>query len=191
MARIRTFIAVEIGDAIRDAAVALQRQLARAGASAKWVEPQNIHVSLLFLGDVEELDLVPICRAVKEVAAREPAFPLSVSGVGAFPNARRPKVLWAGITDGAEQLQRLYTRLEEKLLDLGCYRKEERAYTPHVTLGRVKADADANALAAELAKLRTWEGGHTTVDEVLVFSSELRPDGPEYTVIGRGELADG
>ncbi len=188
MARLRTFIAVEIGDDIRAAAVALQQRLARTGAQVKWVEPQNLHVSLLFLGDVDELEVVSVCRVVKEVAGREPPFPLRVSGVGAFPTPRRPKVVWAGITDGAEPLRRLYTRLEERLLDLGCYRKEDRAYTPHLTLGRVRGEKDGSALAAELPKLMAWDGGQTVADEVLVFSSELTRDGPEYTVLGRGEL---
>ena len=125
---------------------------------------------------------------VKEVAAREPPFTLHVSGVGAFPNLRHPKILWAGITDGAEALRRLYDELETKFLDMGCYRKEERGYTPHLTLGRVKAERDGFTLAPELAKRQNWDGGKTTVDEVLVFSSVLERDGPVYTILGRGEL---
>jgi 2'-5' RNA ligase len=188
MARIRTFIAVEIGDEIRKNAVVLQQRLARANAGVRWATPESMHVTLLFLGEVDEREVLAVCRAVKEVAGREPPFPLQVSGVGAFPTPRRPKTVWAGITDGAEPLRRLYGLLEAKLLDLGCYRKEERGYTPHLTLGRVKADADSHALAAELPKLMAWDGGRTVVTEVQVFSSELRPDGPEYTVLGRGEL---
>jgi 2'-5' RNA ligase len=111
-----------------------------------------------------------------------------VSGLGAFPTPRRPKILWAGITDGAEALKRLYDKLEAKLLDLG-YRKEERGYTPHLTLGRVKSEADGTALVPELSKRLSWDGGHTMVEEVLVFSSVLERDGPVYTVLGRGELA--
>lgn len=188
MPRTRTFIAVEIGDDIRKNAAALQQRLARTGAAVKWVEPKNLHVSLLFLGEVDDRELVGVCRAVKEAAATEPPFALRVSGVGAFPTPRRPKVVWAGITDGADPLVRLYTVLEEKLLALGCYRKEERAYTPHLTLGRVKGEADGQKLAPELPKLLAWDGGHTAVSEVIVFGSELRREGPEYTVLGRGEL---
>ena len=142
MARTRTFIAVEIGADIRASAVALQEALAKTGAEVKWVEPESMHVTLLFLGEVDDRELHQVCRAVKDVAAGEPPFPLRVSGVGAFPTPRRPKILWAGITDGADELQRLYDKLEAKLLDLGCYRKEERGYTPHLTLGRVKSEAD-------------------------------------------------
>jgi len=87
-----------------------------------------------------------------------------------------------------EPLQRLYASLEEKMLNLGCYRKEERGYTPHLTLGRAKSDADGFALAGELQKRLAWDGGRVPVDEVLVFSSQLDRDGPVYTVIGRAPL---
>jgi len=189
MGRTRTFIGIDIGDAIRTNAIALQKELAKTGAEVKWVEAESVHVTLLFLGEVDDRELHAVCKAVKEAAASEPPFGLRVSGVGAFPTPRRPKILWAGITDGAEVLQRLYTALEERMLNLGCYRKEERGYTPHLTLGRVKGDADSFTLAAEIPKRLAWDGGRTTVDEVLVFSSELNRDGPVYTVIGRAPLA--
>lgn len=188
MARIRTFIGVNIGEQIRANAVALQQRLTRVDPGVRWATPESMHVTLLFLGEVDEREIVPVCRAVESVAGREPPFTLRVSGVGAFPTPRRPKIVWAGITDGATELQRLYELLEEKLLDMGCYRKEERGYTPHLTLGRVKAEHGGHVLAAELPKLLAWDGGRTTVSEVRVFSSELRREGPEYTVLGRGAL---
>jgi 2'-5' RNA ligase len=188
VARTRTFIGIDIGDGIRSGAVALQEALAKTGADVNWASAESMHVTLLFLGEVDDRELHAVCRAVKEAAAGEPPFPLRVSGVGAFPNARRPKVLWAGVTEGADELQRLYLALEAKMLELGCYRKEERGYTPHLTLGRVKGDADGFALAAELPKRAAWDGGRTAVEEVLVFSSELGRDGPVYTVIGRAAL---
>ena len=188
MPRTRTFIAVDIGDGIRKQAIALQKQLARTAAGVNWSEPGGMHVTLLFLGEVDDREVVQVCRAVKEVAGREPPFGLCVSGVGAFPNARRPKVVWGGITEGADVLQRLYAALEEKMLALGCYRSEDRAYTPHLTLGRVTSDEDSFALATEIPKLSGWEGGQAAVSEVRVYTSEMRRDGPEYTVIARSSL---
>ncbi len=188
MGRTRAFIGVEVGDEVRRKAVALQQQLARTGAGVKWAAADGMHVTLLFLGELDDRDILPVCRAVEAVAATEPGFPLRVSGVSAFPNARRPKVVWGGITDGADQLRRLYTALEPKLLDLGVYRREERDYTPHLTLGRVKGEADGLTLAPELPKLLAWDGGRTVVNEVCVYSSEMRRDGPEYVVLGRAEL---
>jgi 2'-5' RNA ligase len=188
MARVRTFIGVAIGESIRKNAVALQQSLAKSGAAVKWVESENLHVTLLFLGEVNERELAALCRTVSAAVASEPPFTLRVGGVGAFPNARRPKTIWVGITEGADELIRLHARIEPLLLELGCYRSEGRAYSPHLTLGRVKAEADGHLLAAELPRYRDWSGGQTVVDEVVLFASELRREGPVYTVLGRGEL---
>jgi 2'-5' RNA ligase len=188
MGKTRTFIGIDIGTGIRTSAVALQKELAKTGAGVKWATPESMHITLLFLGEVDDRELHAVCKVVTEAAAGEPPFPLRVSGVGAFPNARRPKILWAGIVAGAEPLQRLNAALEARLLELGCYRKEERGYTPHLTLGRVKGDSDSFTLATELPKRLAWDGGGTSVDEVLVYSSEMGRDGPVYTVIGRAPL---
>jgi 2'-5' RNA ligase len=188
MGRTRTFIAVDIGEEIRNNAVALQQSLAKSGASVKWVSADSLHITLLFLGEVDDRALHGVCRAVKEVAAGEPPFTMHVSELGAFPTLRRPKIAWAGLVEGAEQLKRLYGKLEAKLFDLGCYRKEERDYTPHLTLGRVKSESDGTALAPELTKRASWDGGRTAVNQLLVFSSELERDGPIYTILGRGAL---
>jgi 2'-5' RNA ligase len=187
MSRIRTFIAVEIGDEIRKRAVALQERLAKTGDDVRWVDPAGMHVTLIFLGEVDEREVMDVCRAVKAVAKQEAPFTLNVSGVGAFPNTRRPKTVWAGITDGAEALQRIHGLLNEALSELGGYRKEDRAYTPHLTLGRV--NGSGQGLIVEFPKLMSWSGGHTTVNELIVFSSEMTREGPEYTPLGRGVLA--
>src|SRR5438045_2059794 len=98
MGKTRTFIGIDVGEGIRNNAVALQETLAKTGAEVKWATPESMHVTLLFLGDVDDRELHAVCKAVKEAAAGEPGFALRVSGVGAFPTARRPKILWAGIT---------------------------------------------------------------------------------------------
>jgi 2'-5' RNA ligase len=189
MSRIRTFIGIDIGDEIRKKAVALQTQLGRTGAGVKWVDAESMHMTLLFLGEVDERDIHPVCKAVQSVTRREPAFPLRVSGVGAFPTLRRPKVLWGGVADGAEPLRRLYSLLEAKLLDLELYRKEDRGFTPHLTLGRSNSEEDGQMLAPELTKLLAWDGGRTHVNNVIVYSSESGRGGPEYAVLARSELA--
>ena len=163
MGRTRTFIGVDIGSAIRASAVALQKELTKAGLGVKWVSPESMHVTLLFLGDVDDRDLHSVYKSVKSALTGEPSFSLRVSGVGAFPNARRPKVVWAGVTDGAEILQRMHAAIEEKMLDLGGYRTEERGYTPHLTLGRVNTTEAGAAVAAELPKRMAWQGGRVTV----------------------------
>jgi 2'-5' RNA ligase len=188
MARLRTFLAVDLGKAIRDRCVALQETLLRGGADVKWVEPDNLHVTLLFLGEVEDRDVAALCRAVADVCGRYAPFRASIEAVGCFPNPRRPRVVWVGVGEGAAELVALHDDLEGPLMDLGCYRREERRYTPHVTLGRVRGDRPAAGLAAALARQANWQGGVTEVREVRVLSSELTPQGPVYTLLSRAPL---
>jgi 2'-5' RNA ligase len=188
MARIRTFIAVDLAAGVKDRLITLQDQLGRAGSGVKWTRPENLHLTLLFLGEVGELEVVSICRVVQQRARRHAPFALEVAGLGAFPNTRRPKILWAGITEGATVLRALHADLEEGLLELGCYRREDREYAPHLTLGRLSHDDRTEEWAQALAKQAGWTGGTTQVDEVLVMASEMRRGGPEYSVLGRGSL---
>jgi 2'-5' RNA ligase len=188
MARLRTFIAIELGESIRDRCLALQDSLARADDEVKWVGEGNLHLTLLFLGEVEDRELPALCKAVADCCAERDAFRLAVESVGCFPNARRPRVVWVGVGEGSAEVCALHDALEPPLLELGCYRREDRPYTPHITLGRVKGDRPDNTLAAALAKQARWRGGVTDVREVRVLSSELRPEGPLYTVLSRAKL---
>jgi 2'-5' RNA ligase len=188
MARLRTFIAVDTGKPIRDRCVGLRESLARTGTDVKWVEPENLHVTLLFLGEVEDRDVPALCRAVSEVCAAHPGFRLSVEGVGCFPNPRRPRTIWVGLGDGNAELIALHDALEPPLLALGCYRREERQYTPHITLGRVRGERSSGALATALAQKARWQAGETLVREIRVLSSELTPKGPVYATLSRAKL---
>lgn len=190
MARVRTFLAIDLGEEIRDRLVSLQKQLATAGADVKWVEPENLHITLLFLGEVEQRETLDICRAAQKAIVDLQAFPLSIEGTGAFPNLRRPRTLWVGVGVGAQEVGALHDAIEAPLLEMGSYRRETRAYVPHVTLGRVTGErSDDDALAKMLATHKTWSAGETTVREVHVMRSELSPDGPTYTVLGRAKLS--
>ncbi len=188
MARLRTFIAVDLGPAIRERCVALQDALARTGADMKWVEADNLHVTLLFLGEVDERAVADLCRAVADVCAGLPAFPLSVEKASCFGSPRRPRTIWVGVGAGAAELVALHDALEPPLLELGCYRREERQFTPHITIGRAKGERPGDQLAAALQKHAAWKAGTTEVREVLVLSSQLTPQGPIYTVLSRARL---
>jgi 2'-5' RNA ligase len=189
MARIRTFIAIDPGKAIHDRIIALQETLARTGAQVKWVEPENLHLTLLFLGEVDERDVSPVCQAVAEAAAKQTTFAMTVETSGCFPNPRRPRVLWVGVSTGSQEVCALHDAVEDPLLTLGCYRREDRKYTPHITLGRIRTDPGTDQLAPALAKHASWKGGDTMVHEVHVMSSELSSEGPVYTVLSRAKLA--
>lgn len=188
MARLRTFLAIHLDKTIRGRCLSLQDTLARSGVEMKWVEEESLHLTLLFLGEVEDRGLPELCHAVAAVCKNHEPFALSVESVGCFPNPRRPRFVWAGVTEGSAEVSALHDALEPPLLELGCYRREERAYTPHITLGRVKSAEPTDALATALVRQAKWRGGETTVREVCVFSSELRPRGPIYSILSRAKL---
>jgi 2'-5' RNA ligase len=188
MSRLRTFLAVELDRGVRARLLAMQRGLARSVEEVRWVEEDNLHLTLLFLGEVEERELAEVCRVVGVACRQIEPFNLTVEGVGCFPNLQRPRVVWAGISTGKEELITLHDVLEAPLLELGCYRREERQYTPHVTLGRVKSDRPVDRLARAIGKHQHWQGGESEVSEVLVMSSQLTPQGPIYSVMSTAPL---
>ena len=188
MSRIRTFIAIDPDRAVRDRIVALQETLARTGTKVSWTQPENLHFTLLFLGEVEDKDLPAVCEAVADAVTAHSSFMMSVEGAGCFPNARRPRILWVGVGKGAQEVCAIHDAIEAPLLDLGCYRREERRFTPHLTMGRVRSEGPADNLATALAKHAAWKGGETTVHEILLMGSQLEPNGPRYTVLSRAKL---
>jgi RNA 2',3'-cyclic 3'-phosphodiesterase len=145
-------------------------------------------VTLLFLGEVDEREVLSVCRVVSEQTEKQPAFTMSIEKVGCFPNPRRPRILWIGVGAGAQELCALHDGLEPALQELGCYRREERKYSPHITLGRVRGERPPDRLAPALARQAAWRGGEIEVREVLVMSSELTPKGPIYTILSRAKL---
>jgi len=187
----RTFIGVPLAAAIRDRLVALQEQFTETGVAVKWVEPENLHVTMLFLGEVDAREVLTVCKTVESVTAGIAPFAMRVAGVGCFPNPRRPRTIWAGIEEGSQELVELHDALEQPLMEQGCYRREERAFTPHITLGRVKGESNTRALSEALKQQADWFAGHMTVTEMHVMSSELTKDGPVYTVMSRARLVRG
>ncbi len=188
MPRLRTFIAIDTGQSIRDRIVAFQTKLKPELPGVGWVEPENLHVTLLYLGGVEDRHLLSVCRCVEKTVGGAVPFNISVGSLGCFPNPRRPRVLWAGLQVGAEEVTAIHDELEEPLLDLGCYRREERQYTPHVTLGRITTEQNVDELAAILAQHAAWKAGDYQVREILVMSSDMTPTGPIYQIVSRVKL---
>ena len=189
MPRLRTFLAIPLPEDIRDRLVAMQETLATAAPELNRLEPENMHITLLFLGEVDDRELLAICRATQTAVAEHAAFSLTIEGLGCFPNSRRPNVLWVGVGEGAPEVVAIHDALEAPLLELGCYRREARKYTPHVTLGRLRDWESSDALGKALAKHKGWKAGELGVSEVHVMSSQLTSRGPTYAVLSRAKLA--
>jgi len=187
--RIRTFIAVTASPPIRQAAVKLASLLGPVCGDVKWVAPENMHWTLQFLGEVEQLEIHCVCNAVSTAAQEIDPFNLEARGAGAFPAPDRPKTLWIGAGAGAQAMVALHDAIQRKLTRLG-HRSEHRRFVPHLTLGRVGRESAARPIVRELAGLAEYEAGSMLVDEVTVFASKLTSDGPQYEVLARAPLAE-
>ena len=189
---IRIFIAIELEEtqhsALRGVQARFQRD--RAAAFVRWVAPESIHLTLKFLGDVA-IDTMPaLQRAVAEACAGIAPFTLSLKGAGAFPNTRRPNVVWVGMGGQVERAALLAQRLDDTTAAMGIAR-DERPFSAHLTLGRVKRDAgpDERQLVGKLIdRAAVGELGLVQVERVSTMKSELRPSGSVYTQIGAVEL---
>jgi len=177
---IRSFIAIELPDEIRHALAEVQKHLRRDVAGVRWVEPGSIHLTLKFLGDIPAEQIQPIVAAAMGAVQDEPPVSLGVSGLGAFPNPRRPRVIWVGIEGDVARLGRLQARLEEALEPLG-FPRDARAFRPHLTVGRVKEPRRPPDLTRALADVTVPRCNSFDVREILLYKSDLRPTGAIYT----------
>jgi 2'-5' RNA ligase len=174
---LRTFVAVEMSSEVRARARQLVGLLQAAGAKVTWVKPEAMHLTLKFLGEVDLIDIPAVCDAVNGAVVDLPPFEIVVSGAGAFPASGRPRTIWLGVSQGSDELIELHDRVERALAKLG-FRQENRRFRPHLTLGRVRGDRDLRELGQLVVEHADYVGGVASVDEVVVFSSELEADGP-------------
>lgn len=180
MKKLRAFLAVPVPTAVCDVVTNVIAEIAPSISGVRWVEPEGLHITLKFFGEIEELQTVEISRCVQRVAANHAPFDIALAGLGAFPAIDRPRTLWAGVTDGADSLIKLQTELEDELDELG-YKPERRRYHPHLTIGRVREKSGMSALTTELQSRADIPLGQATIDKAIFYSSELRRDGPIYT----------
>ncbi|MCG8583647.1 MAG: RNA 2',3'-cyclic phosphodiesterase [Pirellulales bacterium] len=187
---LRTFVAVETSPGVRNRACDVIGKLSRSAASVRWVEPEQMHWTLAFLGDVRMDDVVNVCRAVQRGAEQVAEFSLHAQGTGAFPTSDRPRTVWLGTKQGTDEMVSLHDAIEAQLDKLG-FRGERRKYTPHLTLGRVRRSAphEVAELGELVEKYAHFDAGKMPIDEAVVFSSRLGPDGPSYDELGRAALA--
>jgi len=161
------------------------RPLARGVA---WVSRDNLHLTLKFLGGVEPIRLDALAEALTTIVAGWPAFELTVRGLGAFPSRTRPRVLWAGVDAGAAALATLAAGVDDALASLG-FSREARAFSAHVTLGRVREPRPNPRLAEALAVEGAF--GRQRVTRVCLMRSQLSPLGARYSELAEARLGPG
>ncbi len=192
--RIRSFIAIPVPSAeLRALETAVKKLESDLGGGVRWVRPEGIHLTLKFMGDIQAEIAERILSVLPPVAARFSPFELSISGLGVFPNTRRPRVLWAGVHGDLETLSALQLAVDDALGELGLP-KEQRAFSPHLTLGRVRRDVPEG----QLRKIgEVMEGGELpgappwTADTVNLMRTELDPAGSRHYLVGSALIGGG
>jgi 2'-5' RNA ligase len=176
----RLFIAIPAPDDVRQQLVSVMEKLKPLSRAPRWVRPEGLHLTLKFLGEVDELQVPQITSAMKDIRASKP-LDLRFRGVGSFPQNDRPRVIWAGVEDTgalAPLAEALATRFEP----LG-FRREEREFSPHVTLARINSRERLDNLVRAAARFASYDFGAMQASEFELFQSTLKPSGAEYTAI--------
>jgi len=181
----RCFIAIDIGETVRTALRDLQQQLQNKAdvkkGDVKWVKPESVHLTLKFLGEIKDEQVVSVCDAVGDVAKSHKSFELDIESVGHF-GGKSARVLWVGAGQGGDRLRQLQKELEQQLAAAG-WPPEAREFTGHLTLCRIRNSRAGVKLAQIAQEYKDFKIGSMRVDSVLVYQSQLTPSGPIYTVL--------
>lgn len=184
---LRAFVAVGLSDALRERLANIVARLRRAGGRVSWPPPENLHITLVFLGDILSDAASRAAHILDEVAAATVPFEVKCEGVGIFGPARAPRVIWAGVNDLGGQLTRMQAEISAAFEAQG-FRLEERPFHAHITLGRVRSQAGLRGLTSLLASDNNTVFGEVAVREVLLMRSRLRAEGPKYEKVHVSEL---
>jgi 2'-5' RNA ligase len=184
----RAFIAFKLPGLITTDIQAIQEKLAGYRFKVRWVKADNIHLTLKFLGDVDVHIIEAVSACVAEAVNGMRPFQLAASGIGVFPNIKRARVVWIGLSEQVKALNELQKSIDINLAELG-FSRERRQFKGHLTLGRSKGTIDAANLAEALEEFRTFKSKTFIVDRVTVFRSDLKSSGAVYTELREIALA--
>lgn len=178
---IRAFLAFELPAEIKEQVRKVSEELKRSNMDMRWVKPDNIHLTVVFLGDVREGDISAMAREIEKVSCGFRPFEIYLKGLGIFPDRRRPRVLWAGYDGDIERMVMLRDVLYERLMPFEI-KEEKRQFRPHLTIGRFRKTGRGNPMLDDVIKKHEGLSSPALhVGELVLFKSELRPQGPEYT----------
>lgn len=186
----RTFIAIELPKEIKGSLSEVQDKLKTSGADVKWVNPQNIHLTLKFLGEIDDKNLGKITQILEEITQDKNPYPLRLSSIGAFPKINFPRVIWVGIDKGGTETKEIANALEENVAKIGIP-KEDRPFSCHITLGRVKSALNREGLVENLNNLTNYAEKlnlEFPVTKIILFKSTLTPKGPIYEALKEASL---
>ena len=186
---IRTFIALELPPALISLLAEVQENLQSMGLRAKWVRPENIHLTLKFLGNIDPADIDKIGGAMVDAVGEFGTFNLVAGGVGVFPGINRPRVIWVGLKGQVQLLFAMQRRLEDNLAALG-YKKEKRPFKGHLTLGRFRKSVNPNKIRRVLQEFGNLASEEFTARRVIFYKSDLKPTGAVYSQLQQASFND-
>ena len=184
---IRSFIAISVPETVLQAIAEAQQTLKGYDLGVRWVRKEGIHLTLKFLGNISWDDVEEIQAAMKQAAKAFSPFTVRAEGIGAFPDLKRPRVLWVGLSGEVEVIRALQRDLESQLNGLG-FPREKRPFKGHLTLGRVKGRLDRVRLSKALEALAGFRTESFTAQSVDLFQSDLRPNGAVYSKLAEVPL---
>lgn len=184
---IRAFIAVELPEEIHKNLKKLQNDMKDSMPDVRWTKYGNIHLTLKFLGDTKVSKIEAINKAIQDITDRFSPYVVSLAGIGAFPNSRKPSVVWTGIKKGADEMIRLVNEVESSMEKFG-FPREKRPFRPHLTIGRVREINHPSAMTKALENPTVGEIGEFTVDKVSLIKSQLDPAGSIYTTLSEAKF---
>lgn len=192
MQQLRLFWAVNLPHSLKQKLFGIQSRLREVPADVKWVEQQNFHLTVKFLGDVNPSKTNEIIKSVREAVSGLGDFELEIAGLGFFPNSQRPKVIWAGVHGEVRKFQELYYRVE-KSMDFIGHPSDSKRFSPHLTLGRLRSAQGSFELVqkAQVTEKETDVISKVKVDTIELMESQLTRKGPMYTVLETLKLAGG
>ena len=187
---IRSFLAFELPPEIREQIEEISRELRQSRLPARWVRVENIHLTIVFLGSIEANVVEDLKETVGSVVRGFTGVAVKLSGVGVFPNVRKPRVLWIGLDGDREGLSRLRDELQQALTVFGL-REEKRPFQAHLTLGRFKDRLDDDEeLKRVLERYHDIASELHSLHELVLFKSDLKPSGPVYTKMASWPLIE-
>ncbi|MFA5323097.1 MAG: RNA 2',3'-cyclic phosphodiesterase [Smithella sp.] len=185
---IRAFLAIEPPEDILQKISGLQEKLRREISDRiSWTKPEGQHLTLKFFGDISRNDVKNICAAVQKRIVSESNLNLKVETLGVFPDARRPRVIWCGVSGDVERLSVLQKKIDNDLEAIG-FPTEDRPFRAHLTLGRIKASHDLTGIHTALARHGTFAAGEFICRKLILFQSKLSSQGAEYTKLAEFAL---
>ena len=179
---LRAFIALDLPDGLKKEMEELLFHLKKAGADVKWAHPQNMHLTLKFLGDTPPDRIAHVKNFLEVLSRKQKPFVMHCAGLGGFPDLDHPRVLWVGVDEGEEELKALARAIESEAAEIGSP-KEERAFSAHLTLGRVRGRMNLERLVREMKGTPFLSAEKAAMDHLTLYKSHLTAEGPLYEPI--------